>query len=181
MEEAVDEIGIYENINMQKGDCVMLKRKIRFLLSLLLAVSMFIMASPVTYAYDMPDMDEFSEEEWRRIETIVNSPNSKDWIGVVRENLTLNRGITPYPNCVDCSVLTRSVCYKEAILVDEGYHTGFLGIGTTDCYAYYFESGGADICPICGRKVFVYGRHACWEIHKKCSKGEYDVCPMQKS
>lgn len=159
----------------------MLKRRIKVLVSVLLAVSMFTAASHVNYAYDVPDMDEFSEEEWRRIEMIINSPNSKDWIGVVNENVPYDSGISAYPNCVDCAVLTRSVCLKEAILVDEGYHNGFLGITQTDCYAYYFESGGIEQCQICGDIVFEYGRHACWQIHKKCSYGEYDVCPMQIS
>ncbi|WP_300802005.1 hypothetical protein [uncultured Acetatifactor sp.] len=159
----------------------MLKRKIRFFVSLLLTISMFTTASPVVYAHGILDMDEFSEEEWRRIEMIINSPNSKDWIGVVKENVPLDSGISTYPNCVDCAVLSVSVCAKEAILYEEGYHNDFWGINQTDCYAYYFESGGAEMCPLCARVIFMYGRHACWEIHKKCWYGEYDVCPMKES
>lgn len=49
----------------------MLKRKIRFFVSLLLTISMFTTASPVVYAHGILDMDEFSEEEWRRIEMII--------------------------------------------------------------------------------------------------------------
>lgn len=159
----------------------MLKRKIKFLVSLLLAISMFTTASPIAYAVGNLDMDEYNEEERRRIEMIVNSPNSKDWIGVVKENVPLDSGISAYPNCVDCGVLTVSVCAKEAILYDEGYHYDFWGITQTDCYAYYFQSNGGDMCPICAKVIFMYGRHDCLELHKKCSKGEYDVCPMQIS
>lgn len=82
--------------------------------------------------------------------------------------------------CYDCDWIMVSVCAKEAILVDEGYHNTFLLGVPTDCYAYYFESYGAFMCELCN-KVGSDGYHACWEVHKKCSKGEYDVCPMQRS
>ena len=84
-------------------------------------------------------------------------------------------------HCVDCAEIGVTVCAGEAKLVNEGYHRGFLGILQTDCYAYYFESRGALMCPRCQSVIEMYGYHACWEIHKKCSYGDYDVCPMQVS
>lgn len=26
-----------------------------------------------------------------------------------------------------------------------------------------------------------FGYHDCWEVHTKCSKGKYDICPMDVS
>lgn len=93
----------------------------------------------------------------------------------------MTNGFTLFPNCTDCSWFTVSVCAAEATLADEGYHRGFLGLVETDCYAYYFVSRGAEMCPTCYKVLWEYGAHDCWEIHKKCSKGEYDVCPMTVS
>lgn len=76
---------------------------------------------------------------------------------------------------------TVTVCAAEATLVDEGYHRDLLGIFETDCYVYYFRSRSAEMCPICYKVLWVNGQHDCWEVHKKCSKGTYDVCPMQVS
>ena len=137
----------------------MLRRKGKVLVSLLLAVTMFATASPVVYALGIFDMDEYSEEERRRIEMIVNSPNSKDWIGVVRENVPLDSYISFYPNCADCGVISVSVCAKEANLYDEGCQDDSWEGTETDCYAYHFQGRGSDMCPMCAKVIFMYGRH----------------------
>ena len=148
-------------------------------------ICMVIFANGIFAYADTSDLQEYRDmytaEEQRRINMITQSENSEDWIGVVEENFPLEREIEMYPFCEDCYEISVTVCAGEAILVDEGYHKDLLGIVTTDCYAYYFNSRGADMCPVCGKVIFQYGQHACWEIHKKCSKGDYDVCPMKIS
>lgn len=160
-------------------------KKSKITLSLLLTVALICTMSPTVFAQDLTEFREaysiFKEEEQRRIEEITQSPNSSDWIGVFVENLPLDSNISTYPMCTDCEWFTVSVCAAEAILYDEGYHRGFLGLFETDCYAYYFKSRGAEMCPTCYKVIWEYGEHHCWEVHRKCSKGNYDVCPMQVS
>lgn len=160
-------------------------KKMRRLFSVALVLSMLISTGLQVGACDFSELEKslepYAEEEQRRIDTITNSPNSEDWLGVVIENVPLDNDIEPYMMCQDCSWMMVSVCAKEAILVDEGYHTGLLGSAQTNCYAYYFESRGAIMCSLCYKVGYQGGQHACWEIHKKCSKGEYDVCPMEVS
>ena len=149
--------------------------------SLLTAAVMIVSMSTHSFAYDLTEFYEnyqcIIEEEQRRIQEIVNSPNSQDWLGVVVENLPMSNDVSFYPMCTDCSWFTVSVCAGEATLYDEGYHYGgFLGMFLTDCYAYYFESRGAEMCPTCYRVIWDYETHPCKEVHMKCSKGEYDTC-----
>ena len=126
-------------------------------------------------------LEPYRQEEQRRIDEITNSENSAEWLNVERDNMPLSNGMMTIGHCVDCAEIGVTVCAGEAKLVNEGYHRGFLGILQTDCYAYYFESRGALMCPRCQSVIEMYGYHACWEIHKKCSYGDYDVCPMQVS
>ena len=126
-------------------------------------------------------LNEYEEEEQRRIDEIVNSSNSQEWLDVVVENVPLNNSISTYSHCLECYTIANTVCLMDATLYDEGYHSGIFGIGTTDCYAYYFCSRGVEMCMSCGNVVSELGVHDCWEIHKSCNKGEYDVCPMEYS
>lgn len=119
-------------------------------------------------------LNEYRIEEARRRDEIQNSNNSSAWLGIYRENVPFSNDIAMYPMCTDCSWFTVSVCGMEDVLMDEGYHN-------SKCYAYYYSSRGADMCPTCYKVVFQYGYHNCWESHETCSKGEYDVCPMQES
>lgn len=148
-----------------------------------LAIICCITINVTAFASDVSALEDFYDylktEESERINEIINSPNSEDYLGVVEENLPLNSEISLIPTCVDCGWFTVSVCAAEATLIGQGYHTGFLGIFQTDCYAYYFVSRGAEMCPTCYDILWEYGEHYCWEIHKTCSKGDYDVCPMQ--
>ena len=104
-----------------------------------------------------------------------------DWLGEADENAPLDKGITPYMMCSKCSWGMVTVCAGQRVLTYEGYHTGFWGIFETDCYAYYYSSKGAIMCPNCHHIGYEGDLHDCWEIHGKCSKGEYDVCPMEVS
>lgn len=159
--------GLYEKMNKIAASVVM--------------VICLLVSSVSVFAQEKQELDEvFKNEEWRRMERVINSEDSSQWIGIVEENVPLNNNMSTYPHCVDCAALAVTVCAAEAILVDEGYHNNFVGV-PTDCYAYYFESHGAAMCPQCHKVIEQYGQHACWERHKKCSKGDYDVCPMQVS
>lgn len=165
-------------------------KKTNFITSLLLIVTLFCTMTPTAFAQSTQDsLDEFreayrviTEEEQRRIDEITQSPNSSDWLGVFEENLPLDPNVSTYGNCVDCNWFTVSVCAGDATLIGEGYHKGFLGLFETDCYAYYFVSRGAEMCPTCNKVIRIYdGEHLCWEIHKKCFKGNYDICVMDVS
>ena len=163
-------------------------KKMRRLFSVALVLSMLTATGlqAGAEAYDFSDFLEDYEavtiEEQRRIEMITNSPNSEEWLGVFEENMHFGDGISPHQICPYCEKsFTVTVCAGDATLVDEGYHRGFLGLFETDCYAYYFMSRGARMCPNCTRVVEEFGQHYCWESHKKCSRGEFDVCTMDVS
>ena len=155
-------------------------KRTKLMLSILLSIVMMVTMSPTLYAADISEFldayTEIREEKFRRIEEIVNSPNSDEWIGVVRENLPLDTSASTYPNCTDCGVLTYSVCAGESTLLESGYHSVLF---QDDCFAYYFGSNGAEMCRVCYKVLWQYGVHYCYEIHNGCSKGRYDRCPMQ--
>lgn len=155
-------------------------KRTRLLLSIVLSVVMFVTMSPTLHAQDISDFldaySEIREEKFRRVEEISNSPNSDEWLGVVRENLPLDNSISTYPNCTDCGVLTYSVCAGESIFLEAGYHNVLF---QDDCYAQYYGSNGAEMCRVCFKILWQYGVHYCIEKHNSCSKGIYDRCPMQ--
>lgn len=162
-------------------------KRLKKVTGLVLAIIM-IFAVNSSYIYAASETDianlqeyikEFDKEEKRRL--IESSKPNSGLMGVFRENVPIDNKITLYPNCLDCGRFTVNVCAKEAVLYDQGYHRGFLGVTETDCYAYYYRSRGAAMCPSCARVIQQYGYHDCWELHKKCSKGNYDVCPMRVS
>ena len=159
--------------------------KKRIILTLVLVMSLSLSMTFSVYAQDLTDFLEsysvIAEEEQRRIDEITQSENSDEWLGVVVENLPLDNDVSFYPTCSDCYNFTVKVCAGEATLYDEGYHKGFLGLFDTDCYAYYYASRGAEMCPVCYKVLWVYDQHYCREIHMKCSKGDYSTCPMDVS
>ena len=160
--------------------------KKRLVLSMLLVIVMTISIGASVFANDLTEFREayqpFIEEEQRRLEESIRSSNREELMGVREENLPIDMGASTYPTCEKCFNFSVSVCAAEATLVDEGYHKGFLGIFNTDCYAYYYVSRGAEMCPYCANVLWMYDEHYCWEYHTECSKkGFYDVCPMQVS
>lgn len=160
-----------------------MKRKTRFLVGAILSLSIGVSCLH-SFAAEKEALDEvYKREERRRIERVINSEDSSLWLGVVEENVPVESGISTVPFCADCLVLTRSKCLAEAILVDEGYHNTLLASIPTDCYAYYFNSHAVYECPECKKSVLDVSNamHACWEIHKSCWLGDYDVCPCDVS
>ena len=163
-------------------------KKTKLMLSLLLTITLICTMNVTVFAQDdyLTEFKNaysiFKEEEQRRIDEITQSPNSEIWLGVVRENLPLDNDMSYYPTCTDCSRGSVSVGAAEATLADQGYHSGFFGVIKTDCYMYYYVSRGAEMCPVCSRVLWKYdGQHGCLEVHKKCSKGWYKICPMDVS
>lgn len=75
------------------------------------------------------------------------------------------------------------ICNQDKIVLDAGEHSyGFLG--RNKCYATYYKSRGGYVCPSCGAvEVWYlnggYAYHLCYESHRSCSKGNYDVCPFR--
>lgn len=72
--------------------------------------------------------------------------------------------------CVDCGWFCTTVCFEE----DRVYATSTHG----SCEVDYLRSTGAEKCLECGKVWVRYGYRDCWEIHKSCRKGDYDVCTM---
>lgn len=157
----------------------------KLLLSILLSITLMTVMSPTLFAQELTDFftyyNEIKEEEQRRINEITNSPNSEEWIGVVTENLPLDTMISTYPLCTNCDWFTVTVCAGECTLLEEGYHSWFLGINKDYCYVHYYGSRGAEMCPTCYKILWIYDTHYCIQMHDTCSKGEYDICPMSVS
>ncbi|WP_300843686.1 hypothetical protein [uncultured Acetatifactor sp.] len=149
-------------------------KKMRRLFSVALVLSMLTATGLQVGAYDLSEFE-------KSLEPYAEEHDNEDCLGEVVENVPLDNGISPRMMCPDCSWFMVSVCANQRILTDHGYHRGFLGIFETDCYAYYYSSKGAIMCPYCYAIGYEGEYHACWESHGKCSKGEYDVCPMEES
>lgn len=110
---------------------------------------------------------------------------------ILREDAARNDGVlnwklakeaelraTPRYICLNCEWFCVTVCDDTRKFDSSGYHSTAL---TKDCKMTVYKSGGAMMCPTCYTIWERYGDHYCWESHTKCSKGEYDICPMQES
>lgn len=124
--------------------------------------------------------DEYDTCEKARMDKISNMDDATEFINKVEENVPLSNNVVPYSNCVDCSELGVLVCAKEATFVGTSEHRYGLTLQNT-CTVYYYVSHGAEMCPNCWKVLYQGGQHDCWERHKGCSKGDYDVCPMTYS
>ena len=83
-----------------------------------------------------------------------------------------------FQTCTACGEMCNTVCAMEGVVGDVYTHDTLL---TKDCQVTILRSRGATICSSCGNVNETYGYHDCWEVHTKCSKGQYDVCPMEIS
>lgn len=93
-----------------------------------------------------------------------------------RDEYTLTPHI--HGTCVVCSNFCFTVCAAEGVVGDTWTHSTIF---TKDCNVTQLRSRAASICGTCGNVNEQYGYHDCWEAHTKCSKGQYDVCPMDVS
>lgn len=88
--------------------------------------------------------------------------------------------ISPYIHgiCMQCGEWCYTVCAAEGEVGDVWYHDTLT---TKDCKITTLRSRGASMCGTCSFVNEQYGYHDCWEVHTKCSKGKYDICPMDVS
>lgn len=91
-----------------------------------------------------------------------------------------NYAISPHIHgtCVHCGQWCYTVCAADGEIGDSWTHDTLL---TKDCKVTILRSRGATMCGSCSYVNEQHGYHDCWEVHTKCSKGRYDVCPMDIS
>lgn len=144
-------------------------------------IAMFLIPITVFADSDVPELTLSDETKQHEADYIENggNPNADldapiDWKLVVgAEN-----SIAPRYMCLNCNWFCYTVCAGEAYNAGTYTHSTLF---TKDCKVTYFKSRGAMMCPYCYRAWEQYGYHDCWEAHTKCSKGQYDVCPMEIS
>ena len=83
-----------------------------------------------------------------------------------------------YQTCTACGNMCNTVCAMEGVVGDVYTYDTLL---TKGCQVTILRSRGATMCSYYGNVNETYGYHDCWEVHTKCSKGQYDVCPMEIS
>mgnify|MGYP004597505465 CR=1 FL=1 len=140
---------------------IIMKRSVVVLLTICLLLSTSMMAN----AYELPETTK--REELQAICAAVG-----DYEGARIEIHDAHKPQEPTRYiCINCNWFCVTVCAAEAVHYDTGRHG--------DCEVYYFKSRGAMMCPTCQTAWVQYGYHDCWEVHKTCWKGYYDVCPME--
>ena len=89
-------------------------------------------------------------------------------------------GVVPYPHgtCMRCSEWCYTVCAADGEIDAVWYHDTLF---TEDCKVTLLRSRGYSMCDDCFFINEEHGYHDCWEVHTKCSKGQYDVCTMERS
>lgn len=136
------------------------------LLLILLSVVLLFEFSNACFADELPSC--IHEKEYNAIHGITGQPSCDVVNKHHGEIISPSRFI-----CSKCGWFCVTVCAAEARLDGTNTHG--------DCLVYYFSSRGAMMCPTCQIVYIQYGYHDCWEIHKSCWKGDYDVCPMEVS
>lgn len=150
-------------------------KKTKSILSLLAIVLLTCTVTLTVFAQNVPIVDTSSIEK-QKLEQISTSTT----LSSSSKSTDTNLVATPYVllmTCTNCGEFAPNVCYQQAIYYDEG-PCYILDIIPTSCTVKYVVSGGAAKCLHCGTIVEEYGQHLCWELHSSCSKGHYDVCPM---
>lgn len=117
-------------------------------LSILLLVTTNVYVSAQELEAFWEDYNQYTEEEMRRIEEAIQSPD--EWLGVERPNYVPGKDTSRRDMCLNCEWFMVEVCLKEADLDGKGYHEDILGLTTTDCYADFLASRYVLICPTCG-------------------------------
>lgn len=158
-------------------------KKTRMILTSALAIILSLSIAFSVYAQGVDESyHTFFEEEHGCSNEIIQSENGDGW-GTVVENFALNNGNAARGTCINCYNFSAPLCFGESVLIEEGYHSlGMVGLIMTDCYAYCYGSRGAEVCTACYSVLWTYDElHYCREVHMKCWKGDYDICPMDKN
>lgn len=118
--------------------------------------------------------DSKHEEEFNRLRgDNTNPPEEVDW------QLVVGGGPSTRYMCDDCGFFTASVCSADGKFLSSGSHKPWF---KPTCLVDYYGSRGAEMCQFCMKVQWLYdGDHLCWEYHDSCSRGWYDVCPMEVS
>ncbi|MFZ8764626.1 hypothetical protein [Enterococcus diestrammenae] len=83
--------------------------------------------------------------------------------------------ISPRAVCVKCSGFAAIKCKGNMERYDTSTHnTLFSG----KCTVTYYRSERQIVCTNCFYVQAQSGKHDCHETHSKCSKGNYNVCPL---
>jgi hypothetical protein len=149
-------------------------KKKKFLIIMLATI--LLVSSIVVYATEKTNELSITKEaklqEYERLsDKSIADDKDIDWEFVVGSN-------DAKPMCPYCYWFAVTVCAAEARWIGEGSHKPLF---QPRCYMDYFDSRGALMCPQCLEVLEQYGYHYCWEIHDSCSKGWYDICPMDVS
>lgn len=134
----------------------------------LVTLSSAVMAKELTITEEAHDA-----EESRLKGDGTSAPKEIDWEFIVGD------GPTARYMCDYCGFMTASVCSADSTYLSTGSHKPLFG---ETCVVDYYGSRGAEMCQYCKTVQWYYnGNHLCWEYHSSCSKGWYDVCPMEVS
>jgi len=154
------------------------RRKIMLvLLSFVLVLGSF--SASIFAAGDLTIREEVREREQQIIENGGHEGRYDPNAPIKWELIIENDGLmTPKYVCINCYWFAYTVCAMEGRMDSTWTHSTLL---TRDCKVTLLTSRGAMICPTCRTVWEQYGYHWCWEVHTKCSKGNYDICPMEVS
>lgn len=82
--------------------------------------------------------------------------------------------------CSNCGLLAYITCAGDA--KSEGEFTHKYGLfNTKTCTFVGLTSRAALICASCYTIMEWYDYHPCWEVHRDCGRGQYDICYMPVS
>lgn len=154
----------------------MKKRKRCIVSFLLIACLLF---STKTYASDdIPDLALSEETKIKEQKRILGEIPPGEEGEEIDWKLVVGAEHQPSPRyvCINCNWFCVTVCAAEGVRGDEWDHSTLF---TKDCHVTSILSRGAMMCPTCYTVWEQYDYHYCWEVHTKCSKGQYDICPMQ--
>ena len=143
--------------------------------------------SPVTHGFAATPLDGIVDHSYEsyKLETVTKCMNGEEHDHSVcveqKEGFHLNiPEISPMMTSTKCGRYAPIVCAAEAINYGTGTHKySFLWKDT--CTVTYFKSRSASICASCYNVCETYGYHDCWQVHRDCGIGEYDVCPCEIS
>jgi len=131
-------------------------KKLRFLTSILLAITLVFQFSFFAFAESITENDATEHADCAAI-----SPGDH---------------AEPMYNgtCGLCGSYTTIVCMQEDMHCGQSSHSTLL---YGECVVHYYESTSIWYCEACERVMATYAPHICWQMHISCSlKPIYNVC-----